>query len=106
MAMVTEVVFKTSDLCLIQESPAEFLAFWQKYIDMIPEEFRNSARVELDAVSEWDSGYLEFKISYQRLETEEEARARAAHDETKAARTRRLEIEQLKMLQEKYGGEI
>lgn len=57
----------------------EFIKWLEGHLASIPEEFRQSATVEIGSFSSWeDSHYAEIEISYTRPETDEEVRQRRA----------------------------
>ena len=59
------------------ENGAAFLEFFQRYFAEVPEEFKDSIRVEIDSVSSWeDSHYARISIEYTRPETDAEVSKR------------------------------
>ena len=100
--MKTIKVFETSDLNA-PAKPVEFMAFWQGIIDSIPEEFRDSARIEID--TEWDSAIVEVNVEYTRPMTEKELVQSAKRSESIAEMTRIHELRTLNHLKAKYEGE-
>jgi len=83
-----------SDSCYdIPGKADEFMAFWQRKIDKIPAEFKESARIEIEAVSFYDSALLEVEISYTRPETDVEMSVR---EQEEINRKQAVESEKLK----------
>lgn len=69
-----------------EENAIKFLEWFEEKISSIPEEFRSSAKVELESVSGYeDSSYAAIEIYYYRPETEEEAKVRESKEQNRAA---------------------
>lgn len=97
------VVFEEDLEDMLPTNPNEFLTFWKEKIELIPEEFKGTARITIEASTNFEfSSCLDVKISYTRLETRKEELYR----ETNATVLYRLREEQekheLKRLQAKY----
>lgn len=59
------------------EKPADFLAWWQEKIEAIPEEFRDTATIEIDSRSGYEGSHDPcIKIGYWRQETDTELATR------------------------------
>jgi hypothetical protein len=85
-----------------------FIAWFQEKIDSIPLEFRDSAIVEINSVSEYYGAHsVELEIHYKRPETDIEMRARIVRDKAaadfKASQQEQQERAVLAALQAKYG---
>jgi len=98
------IVFEDDDIeDDIPTAPAEFMAFWREKIDLIPQEFMDTANIDLVGDSRWESGYLEARISFTRLETDEEEAARLKKEEDRRKFIENQELCQLENLKAKYG---
>ena len=85
------------------ENGAEFIAWFQEKLESIPQEFRGSAKIELDSVSGYEgSSYASIEIYYYRPETEEEAKVRESKSQYRAELLRQRELRQLEELKRKY----
>ena len=86
------------------ENAAECLAWFAEKIDGIPEEFRDTAKVEISSASGYEgSSYGHIEISYTRQETDEEEQKRETLLEHKAAAQQGRELAEFKKLQKKFG---
>ena len=98
---ITKEVY-TDEYADIPEKPDEFLAFWKDKIDRIPEEYRDSATIEVKGVDNYGDPGVKVTVSYVRPETdEEEDRRKRGNQETKDSIERR-ELEELRRLTKKY----
>jgi len=87
-----------------EENAAKFLAWFEEKINSIPKEFRDSAKVELEAVPGYEHcAYASIEIYYYRPETDEEEIARKAKEQNRAELKKQLELRQLEELKRKYG---
>ena len=82
---------------------AGFLAWVQAKIDDVPQEHRNTLRIELDSTSRYDSAYATIEFSYERPETDEEEAEREGRFAAQQERRRAEELRILAELQAKYG---
>lgn len=74
---VEVVVFNNNDLSYeLPEDPNEFMSWWQEKFDMIPENYRETARVRVEISSYYDCAVLKATVSYTRLESDNEVGAR------------------------------
>jgi len=87
----------------IPEKADKFMEFWQEKINLIPEEHRGTAVIEIEAGESWGSPYLNTTVRYKRPETDEEKDAREGRIAAQSNAQRDREIEQLRKLKEKYG---
>ena len=87
----------------LPELASEFMAFWQEKIDVIPEEFLSTARIELEGGEEYGCGATNAVISYVRPETAQELQNKKDEKSQQEQARTKIEIEQLKRLQAKYG---
>ena len=86
----------------IPEKPSEFIAFWESKIDLIPEEHKESASIEIESSPYYDSSVLEVTISYTREETDEEQKIREFEEMRSKEEVRAREIALLNQLKQKY----
>jgi len=81
----------------------EFMQYWQSKIDLIPEEFKESARICCEAT---DDGYgcnqFEIDVYYMRPETKEEEDKRVSGNIENTKRIRDRELAQFEKLKAKY----
>ena len=85
------------------DNPKEFMKYFQDKIDLIPEKYKDIAIIELESdYGEYDSTRLNFSIYYERDETAEEREYRELKIITEESFVREKELNQLKMLREKY----
>ena len=54
----------------------EFMEFWQDKLKLIPDEFMESALINIDEIEEYGASYLSAKVTYKRPKTDE----KIAHD--------------------------
>ena len=50
----------------------EFMEFWQDKLKLIPDEFMESALIDIDEIEEYGASYLRAKVTYKRPKTEQE----------------------------------
>ena len=96
-------VFKEDCNYDLPTKPDEFIAFFEEKIALVPNEYRDSARVEVEADIYYDSTKLNVMVSYKRLETDEEENARLKREKEQKAWKENQELCQLEKLKEKYG---
>jgi len=80
-------------------NPIKFIQWFQEKIDLIPDEFKESASIE---ISSDDAGVPEIDIYYYRPENEEETEKRLSRLSMLEYRKKQNELKQLKYLKEKY----
>lgn len=80
------------------ENLQEHIAWLQAMMESIPEEFRSSGDIEMDA----DEYRMEYEVSYERPETAEEMEAKANAGAVLAEKRRREELATLAALKAKY----
>ena len=68
-------IYSSDDPCLPEQAD-KFIEFWQEKIDSVPEEFRATTQIEVEASEQWGSPCLNVTVSYTREETGEEATKR------------------------------
>lgn len=85
------------------EDAAGFMAWFQKRLDDVPPECRDTARIDLDSTMRYDSSYATIEFSYTRMETAEEEAEREQRAANEAARRQAQELRTLAELQAKYG---
>lgn len=94
--LIEEVIYKDSDLLSLAEL--------EKLLEKVPEEYKNSVRIEAEAynIAYDEETYSRIRVWYQRPETDKEAKL--TEDKRKQLLLQRelYEIQQLKQLQEKY----
>jgi hypothetical protein len=86
-------VYEESGCYDIPEKASEFMAFWQSKLDKIPDEFIDSARIEVEANSYYDSVTLDVEITYVRPETDGEMETRECQEKQRADRDKKRKIE-------------
>ena len=78
--LITVTVFEDDNIeHKIPELASEFMEFWRTKIDMVPEEFKGSAYIEIESTEEWGSAGISAKVTYTRPKTDED-RARDKQD--------------------------
>ena len=82
------------------ESLPDFIRWMQAKLEEIPEEYRQSAKIEVRKYDE--EGCAEYVIRYTRPETEQEIKARDAEIEAMKRRREADERKQLERLKRKY----
>ena len=87
----------------IPEKADEFFAFWRDKIERVPEEHRDSARIEISTYESYGCGTLDAEVIYTREETDREYEDRMAAANELAGRVRRRELLKLQELKQKYG---
>ena len=101
---VTETVYDTT--LIKSPSPpqnlSEHIRWLTEKLESIPEQFRDAAKVEIEATSSYDCPSLEYSISYERPETLAEKQNRIAKKTVISEATRLREIETLNRLKAKY----
>lgn len=81
----------------------QYAAWLSAKLSAIPEEYRKSASVEINAEPSYEgSAVLEYKITYERPETDTERLAREADEARREENRKAHELEQLKRLRAKY----
>ncbi len=85
------------------EDAAGFIAWFQKQLNDVPPEFRSTARIALGSLTRYDDDYATIKISYTRMETDEEEAERENRAAATAAQLQAHELRMLASLQAKYG---
>ena len=100
---VKEIVYYTDSEYGMPEKVEEFMEYWQTKINLVPEEFRDSTRICIDAD---DDGYgcnqLEVQVYYMRPETEEEETKRITEKLESTTRIRDRDLAQYEKLKAKY----
>ncbi len=79
------------------------LAWFAAKVAEVPAEFRHTAKIEIEGVTSYDSGYARILITYRRAETAEEVSARKQQEDAEVDRLRAQELRTLAALQAKYG---
>lgn len=98
------VVFNRDDLNYnLPEKPDEFMSWWQEKLDMVPEEHRATATVELEANVFYDSSELEATVSYTRPESDDELAARKLKEKQQREFRENQELCELERLKKKFG---
>ena len=83
--------------------PYEFMSWFQSKISLIPEEFRDSATIEIDSSTSYDSSHATIEIRFYRPETDAEEAAREQNERLRAEIQRNAELRTLSALKAKYG---
>ena len=82
---------------------AGFVAWFEAKMADVPEDARNTVRIELDSTMRYDSSYATIEVSYTRMETDAEESEREQQAAAQAERRRAQELRTLAELQAKYG---
>jgi hypothetical protein len=81
----------------------EVIESLKRICQMIPEDYRDQARCEIDSVSSWgDSHYAQISVSYYRPETWEEAKERSHIERERLADSITKTHEYLQALKAKF----
>ena len=81
----------------------DLIPWVQKYLELVPEEYRASAAFEIVSFLDSRRDYsLNVKVHYHRPETDEEMEARLAAEEAEKLEQQRAERQMLEDLKEKY----
>ena len=64
---------------------SDFVRWTQSYLDLVPREYRHTAKIEIDNNQSYDAGYATIHIYYKRPETDEEMAEREGRDRDHAA---------------------
>ncbi len=81
----------------------DLIPWVQKYLELVPEEYRVSAAFETVSFRDSRRDYwLNVKVHYHRPETDEEMEARLAAEEAQKLEQQRAERQMLEDLKEKY----
>jgi len=84
--------------------PDELIAFFQEKIALVPEEYKDTAEIEIEAESIFDNyTALNIKITYRRPESDEEEKKRLEREKAQKEWRENQELCQLEKLKEKYG---
>jgi hypothetical protein len=86
--------------------PDEFFKWFQDKLALVPEEYRESARIEIDSTTGGEndgSSNPEINISYLRPETDLEMESRITRYKESIKRREEQEIELYKRYKDKYG---
>lgn len=86
--------------------PSNLKAFINHFVEIynsIPEKYKDSAEIEIDTTSSYDSYYAEIEVRYTRPETEQEYALRIGDEEARRKLRENQERAQLAILQAKYG---
>lgn len=96
-------VFRNSELTDIPNNPKDFLAYWQEFFDEVPEQYRATTVIELQAVESYGDASIECSIYYTREETLEEEQKREARIATAEERMKQSKMRQYLELQKELG---
>ena len=71
--LITVTVFEDGNIeHKIPELASEFMEFWRTKIDMVPEEFKGSAYIEITHCEEWGLPMITARVTYKRPKTDED----------------------------------
>ena len=94
------------DSKLAETSPPEnlikYIAWLEAMLEMVPDQFRDSCLIEIDAENCHGDYFVEFKITYERLETAEELAKKAKDEANLADKKKRKDMVTLAELKAKY----
>jgi hypothetical protein len=98
------VVFDDTEMNgILPTTPEGFMGFWQEKIALIPDEFMETARIELETDYGYDGcRWLTCAISYIRLENDEEEAKRLKREDALRKDIEAKELRQLDTLKAKY----
>jgi len=81
----------------------DLIPWVEKYLELMPEEYRDSAAFETAGFRDSDRDYwLNVKVHFQRPETDEEMNARLADEEAQKLEQQRAERQMLEELKERF----
>jgi hypothetical protein len=104
--MTKNITVKIYDLDTDREKPPsgliDYIAWLNKKLTQVPDEYRATARTKIEATTSYDSGELVYEIAYTRPETAEETKYREGCEAACAERIRQQELRTLAALQAKY----
>ncbi len=81
----------------------KFLSWLKEKVEQIPEEFRSSAKIEIDSIEEYGNAHAMLQIYYYRPETEEEMIMSVNTEKRKQEGIVQREMMELNRLKKKYG---
>lgn len=90
------------DCCELPESPEELFSWINEKLDFIPVEFKDAARVSIEAEESYGSSQLCVTVSYTRLETDNEEAAREGTEAIQESNRESRELRELARLKKKY----
>ena len=96
-------VLRYSELTDIPNNPDDFLAYWQEFFDEVPEQYRASTIIELQAVESYGDASIECSVYYTREETLEEEQKREARIVSDEERMKQIKMRQYLELQKELG---
>lgn len=98
------IVFEKKSEWSLPGQPDNFLKYWTDKFDQIPAEYRNNARVEVEAVIDYceEPPEISIKISYLRPETNKDKLNRELRETKRFEALRQYELRELKRLNNKY----
>ena len=99
---VTVTAFEDTSLEWFDCSPKAFLKFWQEKIVLIPDEYSESATINLDVDDCFGVPVMSALITYERPETETDREAAAAKERQREDKLLQKELAELYRLQQKY----
>jgi hypothetical protein len=76
MKTIKATVYKADTFRNLPRNAEAFITFFQEKLNLIPEEFRSSATIDLETSPFYDSTEETLEVYYIRPETEEEIQAR------------------------------
>jgi len=87
----------------VPQKADEFIKFWQDKINMVPDEFRGTTEIEMEAEESYGCATLEATVIYKRPETDKEEQLREKQAQDRQEAITRRELEELTKLKRKYG---
>jgi len=103
MKTIKVTVYKADTFSNLPKNAEAFIAFFQKQLDLIPEEFRSSATIDLDTSPFYDSVEETIEVYYSRPETEEEIQAREREAASKDIKQRLMKMAHYEKLKSELG---
>ena len=94
-----------ADSCIydLPENPKDFIDWWSEKFALVPEEYRDTTRIDCETSSYYDSTQFGVTISYTRLENDEEEAVRIKKEDDRQKFVENQELCQLGKLKAKYG---
>jgi len=100
-----KVIVWESESCVydLPTNPQKFLKWWVDKFNSIPEEYKESASINCDVSTYYDSPMFSVEIYYYRIETDDEEAIRLEIEKVHQKTIKSKELLQLKKLRDKYG---
>jgi hypothetical protein len=103
MKTIKVTVYKADTFFPLPKNAEAFIAFFQKQLNLIPEEFRSSATIDLEAGLFSDGVEEKLEVYYSRPETEGEIQAREREAASKDIKQRLIKLAEFEKLKSELG---